>query len=54
MRECMRSDGTAKRVYLTKQDVKRALRERPGTEETGWNRSYRCTVCGYYHIGRMG
>lgn len=52
MRQCLRLDGEPKRVYLTKQEAKKALRQVPGDTSTGWNSYYRCRECNYYHIGR--
>ena len=53
-RQCLRSDGARKYVYLTKRDAKQALKRVPGTADTGWNRAYHCHDCGYYHIGGTG
>ena len=51
-RQCLREGGAGKVVYLTKQDAKRAIRDRPGDSRTGWNAWYKCSQCGYYHTGR--
>ncbi len=54
MRQCLREDGSPKRTFLTKEEAKKAVKRRPGSDDTGWMRYYACRQCGYYHIGRLG
>ncbi len=47
-RMCHSSDGRTKRRFLSRADAKAHLKSRP--DLVGMN-VYRCTVCGYLHIG---
>jgi hypothetical protein len=47
-RMCSTADGLPKRRYLSRAEAKAYLKTRPDLTDMN---TYRCTVCGYFHVG---
>lgn len=48
-RQCLTAGGQPKRQYFTREEAKRVAKR----QHAGKVRAYRCSVCGYLHVGRM-
>lgn len=47
-RQCVTGGGQLKRQYFTREEAKRVAKRQHAYKV----RAYRCSVCGYFHIGR--
>lgn len=45
--QCITSGGQPKRKYFTREEAKRVAKGHDNKV-----RAYRCSVCGYFHVGR--
>lgn len=55
-KRCLRSDGETKGIWATREAAQRVIehQEAAGTAPAGLRTPYKCTDCGWFHIGRTG